>query len=631
MTSIPADLDDSDELAFLETATPAEQDNDSNILRHQFVTSPLLTYSAVKGRAADFPSRGLLGISAGERVYVNTNAPSSAVICGVQGSGKSHTVSCLLESTLIADPRIGQLPEPLSALVFHFDTQDTGRPCEAAFLSSPAAHGLNHATLPQATVLCSPSNVNRRRRAYSSLAHVRVEPLYLSERDLTVDRMLAIMGCDNLDAMPLYMHTALLIIRNMGVDAFSYLEFKRRIGLERLDATQKAMIKLRLDLLDAFIRPSAREIESYFAAGRLVLIDLTDPFLDGLTAAVLFDSVLGSFIQWQTACGKLVVLDEAHKYLVNSDSARLTQSVSNIIRLQRHLATRVIIATQEPTVIPPTILDLASIIICHRFSSPAWCTHLERHVSAGSESSASWYQQVMLLATGDALVFSPAAVLTADDRGGVVLLGRDHLKLRVRPRLTLDGGASLLAVGRTLPALPVGSAASPLSLPEPSASESYPSGLEETTSAPSVLAPNPTSTPWDTPFAAFNAPATSAAVSPAAAPTLSAPPAAESTVPRTAPHRVPAHLKPLMGWLSRNGAAEAPAKLYDAHAALFWVGKKDVYAGLKGKQWWTQMLQEAVEEGLIELINMDVAKKELRARGEEKMIRLLKRGPLVYV
>ncbi|KAJ7791541.1 hypothetical protein B0H14DRAFT_2395547 [Mycena olivaceomarginata] len=251
-----------DELAFLETATPPEQYNEANLLHHQLVTSPLLTYSALKHRAADFPSRGLFGISTSDRVYVNTNAPSSAVICGVQGSGKSHTVSCFLECALIADPRVGQLPEPLSALVFHFDTQDTGRACEAAFLSSPATHHLNHAVLSQVTVLCSPSNVTRRRRAYASLAQVRVEPLYLSEKDLTADRMLAIMGCDNLDTMPLYMHIALLIIRDIGVDAFSYLEFKRRIGLERLNQTQKAMIKLRLDLLDAFIRSGAREIES---------------------------------------------------------------------------------------------------------------------------------------------------------------------------------------------------------------------------------------------------------------------------------------------------------------------------------------------------------------------------------
>ncbi|KAJ7203056.1 hypothetical protein GGX14DRAFT_369856, partial [Mycena pura] len=456
-------MDDSDELAFLETAAldSDEQDPEANFLRHQLVTSPLFTRSAFEHCATDFPSRGLLGTlgSAGDRVYINTNAPSSAVICGVQGSGKSHTVSCLLECALITDTRLGHLPKPLSALVFHFDTQDTGRPCEAAFISSPGAHPLNHTVLPQVTVLCSPSNVNRRRRTYAPLAQVRVVPLYLSEKDLTVDRMLAIMGCDNLDTMPLYMHIALLIIREMGVDAFSYLEFKRRIGRENLDPKQKAMIKLRLDLLDAFMRPDAQEVESYFAAGGLVLVDLTDPFLDGLTAAVLFDAVLGAFTQWQTTSGKLVVLDEAHKYLTNSDSARLTQSVSDIIRLQRHLGTRVVIATQEPTVVPPTILDLASVIVCHRFSAPAWCTHLARHVSAGGDSNAdsagaSWCREVMLLATGDALVFAPGALIGADadvrhgagGRPGVGLLGRDHLTLRVRPRLTLDGGASLLAV-----------------------------------------------------------------------------------------------------------------------------------------------------------------------------------------
>ncbi|KAJ7729060.1 hypothetical protein DFH07DRAFT_969608 [Mycena maculata] len=666
----PTDLDD--ELAFLETATPADQDTDANLLRHQLVTSPLLTYSTLKHRVADFPSRGLLGTYAGDRVYVNTNAPSSVVICGVQGSGKSHTVSCLLECALIPDRRIGLLPEPLSALVFHFDTQDCGRPCEAAFLSSPTAH---HAALPQVTVLCSPSNVTRRRRAYASLAQVRVEPLSLSEKDLTADRMLAIMGCDNLETMPLYMHIALLIIRNMGVDEFSYQEFKRRIGLERLDAKQEAMIKLRLDLLDAFIRPGAPEIESYFTAGGLVLVDLTDPFLDSLTAAVLFDIVLGTFTQWQTVCGKLVVLDEAHQYLTNSAAARLTHSVNNIIRLQRHLATRVIIATQEPTVIPPTILDLASIIICHQFSSPAWCAHLARHVSAGNESgSSSWSQQVMLLPAGDALVFSPAAVIRADEQGGVVLLGRDHLRLQVRPRLTLDGGTSLLAVGRSLPARAGASAALPLSLPTPPTSgSSLPA--EQDGTAPPMATPISTasmsSATLSSPLSAAATPSHSHAHEEPALPTSAAfsfrdnlpspdwfstaatlqdvdfvtpvtryrsPPAdgpgpsAPSVVQATgaAQRAVPGRLKHLMSWLSRSGGADAPLKLGDAQAALSWVGKKH-YANMPGKSWWPHMLQEAVKEGLVELINITVRKTELKARGEEKMIRLLEHGPFLYV
>ncbi|KAF7342598.1 p-loop containing nucleoside triphosphate hydrolase protein [Mycena sanguinolenta] len=584
-------LTDLDELAFLATGMPAGQDLDSDLLEHQLVTSPLLTYSALKHRAADFPSRGLLGTSTGDRVYINTNTPSSAVICGVQGSGKSHTVSCLLECALIPDSRVGKLPSPLSALVFHFDTQDGGRPCEAAFLSSPSAHRVS---LPYVTVLCSPSNLNRRRRAYASLTQVRVEPLYLSEKDLTADRMLALMGCDNLEG--------------------------------------------------------ARDIESYFTPGGLVLVDLTDPFLDvesmtiGLTAGVLFDIVLGVFTQWQTVCGKLVVLDEAHKYLVNSESARLTQSVSNIIRLQRHLATRVVIATQEPTVIPPTILDLASMIICHRFSSPAWCIHLARHVSASSES-ADWYQQVMLLATGDALVFSPMAMIAADERGGVVLLGREHLKLRVRPRLTLDGGASLLAVGRRLPALGGDSAASPLlsvgnrlpelggssatplllSLPTPPASQydlppQQEAPVEATGTARSLAAPTPI-VAGSMPFAPVNTPSTLATGSPVIVPVPAVPSVVKFTA--LAPRVVSARFKHLVRWLSAQGAGYGPLKLSDTEAALSWVGKQE-YAS-SNNSWWMQMIREAVQEGLIELTDMQ------GKAGKEKMIRLLARGQVDYV
>ncbi|KAJ7773964.1 hypothetical protein B0H16DRAFT_1510550 [Mycena metata] len=666
---------DDAELAFLATATPTEQKTDTgSVLHHQLVTSPLLTYLALKNRAADFPSRGLLGTSAGERVYANTNAPSTTVICGVQGAGKSHTVSCILESALIQDSRIGQLPEPLSALVFHFDTQDSGRPCEAAFLSSPTVYTAGRVTLPHVTILCSPSNVSRRRRAYSALSQVRVEPLSLSEKDLTADRMLALMGCDDLERMPLYMHTALLIIRNMGIDAFSYIEFKRRIALEDLDAKQRAMIKLRLDLLDAFVRPGGAEVESYFTPGGMVLVDLTDPFLDGLTATVLFDIILGTFTQWETASGKLVVLDEAHKYLVNSDTARLTQSLTNTIRLQRHLATRIVIATQEPTVIPATILDLASTIICHRFSSPAWCAHLAKHVSAGSDSAA-WHEEVMLLGTGDALVFSPAAVTATGEDGGVRLLGREHIKLRVRPRLTLDGGASLLAVRPSAPVSVASSSApsfplddretllqtSPASqsglsdfsssvataelTPTPSASEAVRS---PTMSSPREILDHLEGDAWvlhvrpSAPASSGGSSAppngrairfgdTNSSVTPelnlaADMATAISPPtrsASSDAVSSRSARQVPARLKHLVGWLTRNGGASAPLKIGDARAALFWVGKKG-YPGLSHTQWWNKMMEEAVEAGVVELTNMD-------GKAEEKTIRLLDRGPFSYV
>jgi hypothetical protein len=71
------------ELDFLEDQSNDAAD-DSALLEHQLVTSPLLKFPVLAQYPDAFPSRGLLGTAAGERVYINTNTPSSAVICGVQ-------------------------------------------------------------------------------------------------------------------------------------------------------------------------------------------------------------------------------------------------------------------------------------------------------------------------------------------------------------------------------------------------------------------------------------------------------------------------------------------------------------------------------------------------------------------
>ena len=62
--------------------------------------------------------------------------------------------------------------------------------CARKLLPKDCVYSLPH-------VIIRPSNVTRRRRAYANLPGIKVEPLYFSEKDLTADRMLAIMGCDN--------------------------------------------------------------------------------------------------------------------------------------------------------------------------------------------------------------------------------------------------------------------------------------------------------------------------------------------------------------------------------------------------------------------------------------------------
>lgn len=107
-----------------------------------------------------FSQYGLLagdvhGQSSDPRIFFNVSAPSSTFICGSQGSGKSHTLSCLLENCLIPC-EINTLPGPLTGIVFHYDTfvSDTGgSPCEAAFLSSHNTTAVR--------VLCAPTNIGQ--------------------------------------------------------------------------------------------------------------------------------------------------------------------------------------------------------------------------------------------------------------------------------------------------------------------------------------------------------------------------------------------------------------------------------------------------------------------------------------
>lgn len=139
-----------------------------------------------------------------------------------------------------------------------------------------------------------------------------------------------------------------------------------------------------------------------------------------------------------------------------SSSSQFTESLLSVIRQQRHLATRVIIATQEPT-ISPALLDLSSMMIVHRFTSPSWLAALKSHLAGvSSDGDASkrdvveTFKRIVNLEAGEALLFSPSAMTGPETEGGhrglrMQKLGTGYLKVRVRKRLTADGGRSILA------------------------------------------------------------------------------------------------------------------------------------------------------------------------------------------
>ena len=138
------------------------------------------------------------------RIFLNVNTPWSAFICGSQGAGKSHTLSCMLESCLFPS-QISQLPKPLSAMVFHYDpftSFASSQLCEAAYLCSSGT---------PVRVLVSATNYWRMKEIYQSLPGIPVDkmpeviPLRFKEQQLNVSRMKNLMAVNKNDGpMPLY-------------------------------------------------------------------------------------------------------------------------------------------------------------------------------------------------------------------------------------------------------------------------------------------------------------------------------------------------------------------------------------------------------------------------------------------
>ncbi|POS81357.1 hypothetical protein DHEL01_v200238 [Diaporthe helianthi] len=470
-----------------------------------------------------FSQYGLLagdasGKKSDELFYYNVAAPSSTFICGSQGSGKSHTLSCLLENSLF--PSVAnELPRPLTGIVFHYDTfisDSQGSPCEAAYLSTNPA--------VRVRVLCAPTNMATMRRTYAGLPNVTIEPLSIKEQDLTTKRMMDLMAVKKGEAMPLYMHVVNRVLRDLRLrqqqtgGSFDYRAFKAMLAREDLTDSQRVPLSQRLETLESFMAPLPPEAGSTQKkkkkaaaaikppgndwaprAGQLTIADLSCPCLTPEGACSLFNICLSLFLEQDARrVGRIVALDEAHKYMNESgEASALTEQLLATIRLQRHLGARVVISTQEPTV-SPRLLDLCSVTIVHRFTSPEWLRALRRHLAgaeettgmlaraaggagAGSDSGASsdsgvddvlegiadavgtlslneasatpshkqaaanLFARIVGLRVGEALVFSPNAVVGVSEEGEARKLGSGVLKVCVRNRVTEDGGTSVMA------------------------------------------------------------------------------------------------------------------------------------------------------------------------------------------
>ncbi|KAK5166971.1 uncharacterized protein LTR77_007700 [Saxophila tyrrhenica] len=410
---------------------------------------------------------GLLGFHVGEHpgitqqepILLNTRAPNSTFLCGSQGSGRSFTLACILENYLFPDEKFGSVANPVAGVAFHFDDDDALSGAEVASLCGRGV---------EVNVLVPSSNFHKLNAAYQKIAkqvggRINVDRLLLRDEHLSISRMHKLMAFNESSdtGVPLYIAVINNTLHRMAIEGkpFKFADLERRLDAEDFMPAQRNLLNLRFNLLKSFLSSSAlpkhkpkRDIFQV-SPGALTIVDLSDPFIDASIVCTLFDMSLSLFKQNRPEDGLVITLDEAHKYLNNSAGAeKFTEHLITTIRMQRHHATRVVIATQEPT-ISGSLLDLCSVSMVHRFTSPAWFQAIKDHLSAASSLAASAAEQqamfdgIVNLATGESFVFSPTSFVCVKD-GKEEKLGTGVMKVKTRKREGRDLGRSKMAGGQ---------------------------------------------------------------------------------------------------------------------------------------------------------------------------------------
>ena len=166
-----------------------------------------------------------------------------------------------------------------------------------------------------------------------------------------------------------------------------------------------------------------------------MIVDLRDELIEKDEALGLFVVLLQMFAETTyqgRRFNKLVVFDEAHKYI---DSPDLVAGLVEVVREMRHKGTSIMVASQDPPSVPTSLIELSTQIILHKFNSPAWLKHIQK---ANAALDALTPAKLSSLGPGEAYVWSSKATDDAFVRGAV--------KVRCRPRVTRHGGGTKTAV-----------------------------------------------------------------------------------------------------------------------------------------------------------------------------------------
>ena len=270
--------------------------------------------------------------------------------------------------------------------------------------------------------------LEERRAEYPGIA---VAPLRFSAKELKAAHWKFLMGAVGSQSM--YMRQINLIMRGLRKD-ITLEALRAGIDNSGLSDYLKELAQTRLLFASEYIDDNIR-LQDLIRPGRLIIVDLRDEYIEKDEALGLFVVMLQVFSE-ATYQGrpfnKLVVFDEAHKYIENDD---LVSGLVEVVREMRHKGTSIMVASQDPPSVPVSLIELSSQIIMHKFNSPAWLKHIQKANAALGELTSD---KMNRLGAGEAYIWSSKASEDSFTKGVV--------KIRCRPRVTQHGGSTKTAV-----------------------------------------------------------------------------------------------------------------------------------------------------------------------------------------
>jgi len=403
----------------------------------------LVPHDIMLGVTGDSPQYGLLGDVSGRRIAIDLNQTHTISLFGVQGGGKSYTLGTIAEMASLPIPNINVLPNPLATVIFHYSPTMDYRPeftsmvapnSEAAQVRSlKETFGADPRALSDVLLLAPADKLDERKHEYPDL---EVRPLKFGAAELQTSHWRFLMGAVGNQAT--YIRQLNRVMKSLR-DDLTLENLNQGIEASSLPDHLKSMARLRLELASEYIDDTVC-LKQEIRPGRLIIVDLRDEFIEKDEALGLFVVLLQLFAdaKYRDAQGaehsfnKLVVFDEAHKYI---DSPDLVAGLIEVVREMRHKGTSIMVASQDPPSVPISLIELSSQVILHKFNSPAWLKHIQKANAALGSLTA---EKLANLRPGEAFVWSSKATDEAFTRSAI--------KIVCRTRVTQHGGATKTAV-----------------------------------------------------------------------------------------------------------------------------------------------------------------------------------------